>query len=148
MGILSLFLLVVHFDFADAASSAKSLATSKSTIVKVTTKKVTKVTKPKGTWHVVATYNGPGPDGPFIPNTVNYDDLELTFKGNSYCRSDYASFVDDTKPFCEPITFKKDGTFTGGRLEAWGGFMKMNGSKLEFFEGGKGYTKYVLEKKK
>lgn len=106
------------------------------------------ISKPQGVWHVVGVYDGPSQDGPFTPN-ANFNSqnaLKLTFKADGYCRSDYTDPVDETKPYCEPIIFNADGTFTGERLQSFGGFMRMSGSQLEFIEGGKGYTKYVFKK--
>lgn len=106
------------------------------------------ISKLQGVWHVVGVYDGPSQNGPFTPNAnLNSENaLKLTFKADGYCRSDYTDPMDETKPYCEPIIFNPDGTFTGGRLQAFGGFMRMNGAQLEFIEGGKGYTKYVLKK--
>ncbi len=153
LGIISLFSFAVHFDFVAAASNIKSptiIQHTKKVPIKKKAVKTSKVTVPQGTWHVVAVYNGQGPSGLFTPSVIlnSEDTFQLTFKANSFCRSDYADPITNEKPYCEPITFNKDRTFTGGRLQAFGGFMKLNGSQLEFIEGGMGYTKYVLEKKK
>lgn len=143
VSLLMMFVLGAHFENVSAASKIPYKGKSAKHAV-------VKKTSPQGTWHVVAVYNGPGRDGPFtLNNNLNSgNDLKITFKKDSYCRSDYKDPMDDTKPYCEPITQKKDGTITGSRLEAFNGFMKLNGSRLEFIEGGMGYTKYVLEKVK
>lgn len=106
--------------------------------------------KPKGTWHVVALYDGETVAGPFIPNTtLRFDDyvFDVILKGDTYCTTHWTDPLDDTKPHCEPLIFNTDGTFTGSRLQAFGGLMQWKGSNLEFIEGGKGFTKYILEKK-
>ncbi len=107
--------------------------------------------KPKGKWRTVETYVSSSFDasGPFYPIPLLKENIfEITFKGNTYCDSRLKDVVDDTKVFCEPITVKADGILTGSRLEAFAGYMKLNGSKLEFYEGGKGFMKFVLEKSK
>lgn len=134
-----LFALAISFNFADAKKN-----------------KAAKIPKPKGTWHVVAIYSGHGPNGPFTPNTAwNVDDygFDITFKKKGFCTTHWKDATDETntKPHCEgSLTYNKDGTFTGdkdGRLKAFGGFMRLSGSQLEFIEGGMGYTKFVLKKK-
>lgn len=106
--------------------------------------------KPQGTWHVVAILDGQTAAGPFVPNTIwklsDYA-FDVTLKGDAYCTTYWTDPLDDTKPHCEPLIFNADGTFTGSRLQAFDGFMQLDGSRLEFIEGGKGYTKYILEKK-
>lgn len=125
------------------------------TVVK--TKKTVKKTKKmipssslQGKWIVASISTSISPDGPFILQAQDNfrDAVELTFKGNQYCRSDLKDVIDETKPFCESFTLKKDGLITASRLEAFGGFMKLKGGQLEFIEGGKGFTKYVLKRKK
>ena len=110
-----------------------------STAKKTKAKKKTSLTsKLQGKWRVVDT-DGSGSEE---------DIFEITFKGNKYCDSRLKDVIDETKVFCEPIVTKTDGTFTGSRLEAFGGYMKVTGSKLEFYEGGKELMKFVLKKQK
>ncbi|MFZ2205111.1 MAG: peptidoglycan-binding domain-containing protein [Minisyncoccia bacterium] len=131
--------------------SANKVVASVKTVVPATNTSVSKLVSKQGTWHVVEKYSSMDSSGPFSKLTLNSTDksFELSIKENSYCDSRLKDPTDasNTKPFCEPFTSKNDGTFTGSRLEAWGGFMKLNGSRLEFYEGGKGFMKYVLEKK-
>lgn len=130
----------------------KTVPDKKVTPVKKTAeKKSTQTLKPLGVWRVVEAYSSDSPSGPFSKASLGASDrnFELSFKENYYCDSRLKDPTDPTytKLFCEPLSFKKDGTFTGSRLEAWGGFMKLNGSSLEFYEGGKGFMKYVFKKK-
>lgn len=144
--IVSSLLIPMHVSFISSTEAKEKVA--KKTVVK--TKKMTPSSSLQGKWKVTALSTGMSPDGPFTSQThSNFRDaVELTFKGDQYCRSDMKDVVDDTKPFCEPFTLKKDGTITASRLEAFGGFMKLKNSQLEFIEGGKGFTKYILRKKK
>jgi hypothetical protein len=120
-------------------------------------KSISKLSKKiNGTWKVVAIYDGPCADGPYKPNTIwkvsDYG-FEVTIKNNRFCTTHWEDPIQEGKPHCEkPLIFFTDNTFTGmkgGRFYVYGGFMKLNGSRLEFYEEGMGgYTKYVLSKKR
>lgn len=165
LGVFVIFALAIHFDFAGAMYGQPPIPTKpnyipdiqsskKISVKKPKKKKSSKPAKPQGTWHVVAIYNGPWPDGPFKANTVQSlteNAFDITFKGKGFCTTHWTDPTDETntKPHCEDsLIFNEDGSFTAGRLQAWGGFMKFDGSQLEWYEGGMGYTKYVLQKKR
>jgi len=137
-----------------SSSAKKNKAKKKTSSLKSKNKESSPTSKLQGTWRVIETYGSSSFDGsgPFTALPLREENIfEITFRGDAYCDSRLRDVVDETKVFCEPITVKADGTLTGltgSRLEAFGGHMQLNGSKLEFYEGGKGFMKFVLEKKK
>lgn len=156
---LILFLLVSgSVEIANAKKSdSNSKASTKQSVIKKAKKKIPAVisTKktPQGTWSVVSIWSGQSAQGPFSPNTIwpvsDYG-FTVTFTNKGFCTTHWEDPINAGKPHCEePLVFNKDGSFSGkdGRLQAFGGFIKLSGSQLEWYEGGMGFTKYVLEKK-
>ncbi len=167
--IMILFILGLPFAYVNASDTASSKKTKKhAQLKKAKFNKKSSSAKSKqgqsspklsptlkllqGTWRVIETYESSSFDasGPFTP-ALDAQTFDLTFKKDStYCDSRLVGMIDAGKAFCEPIIVKPDGTITGAsgsRIEAFQGYMKLNRSKLELYEGGKGYTKYILEKK-
>lgn len=137
-------------EFTYKKSVKKSLSSRKKMSQRSSKKSVSPGAKLNGVWTVVEIYDDPNTTSPSTFYTVAKDGFDLTFKGNTYCHSKVIDPLDETntRPFCEDITSAADGKMNGSRLQAFGGYMRLKGDRLEYIEGAKGgLIKYVLKRK-